>query len=54
MADIPANDGGWSGGWAFETGNRSPGNAKSTELGGDDQPHENRPPYYALAYIMKL
>jgi microcystin-dependent protein len=21
---------------------------------GSDQPHENRPPYYALAYIMKL
>ena len=21
---------------------------------GEGQPHENRPPYYALAYIMKL
>ena len=25
-----------------------------TQSKGGDQPHENRPPYYALAYIMKL
>lgn len=25
-----------------------------TQAAGGDQPHENRPPYYALAYIMKL
>lgn len=30
---------------------RSDGTTGST---GGDQPHENRPPYYALAYIMKL
>jgi len=29
------------------------GTGITTENGGD-QPHENRPPYYALAYIMKL
>jgi hypothetical protein len=28
-------------------------NGKTTETGGN-QPHENRPPYYALAFIMKL
>ena len=32
--------------WRVETGN--------TTSTGSDQPHENRPPYYALAYIMKL
>jgi len=26
----------------------------TTDPEGGDQPHENRPPYYALAYIMKL
>ena len=25
-----------------------------TNLTGGDQPHENRPPYYVLAYIIKL
>jgi microcystin-dependent protein len=25
-----------------------------TDTAGDDQPHENRPPYYALAYIVRL
>ena len=25
-----------------------------TDYEGGDQPHENRPPYYALAYICKL
>jgi len=27
---------------------------KTTDPAGDDQPHENRPPYYALAYIVRL
>ena len=27
---------------------------ESIQNNGNDQPHENRPPYYALAYIMKL
>jgi len=26
----------------------------TTESAGGDQPHENRPPYHALAYIMKV
>ena len=26
----------------------------NTDKVGSDQPHENRPPYYVLAYIMKL
>ena len=34
-----------SGGSSYDTGQ---------EATGDDQPHENRPPYYALAYIMKI
>ena len=40
--------------------NLAPLNASRTELSyaissnGGDQPHENRPPYYALAYIMRL
>ncbi len=29
-------------------------NTESTGSAGGDEPHENRPPYYALAYIMKL
>ena len=37
---------------------RATGSAHSHEFTtdpfGDDQPHENRPPYYALAYIMKI
>ena len=28
--------------------------SQETGLRGGDQPHENRPPYYALAFIMKL
>jgi len=28
--------------------------AGTTSSSGSSQPHENRPPYYALAYIMKL
>lgn len=49
-------------------GNRGPGgsgrepagwldpqpNIHNTEVIGGGQPHENRPPYYALCYIMKL
>jgi microcystin-dependent protein len=33
------------------TGNN---NEKNTEYTGGDQPHENRPPYYALSYIMRV
>ena len=33
------------------TGNK---NTKSTEATGGGQPHENRPPYYALYYIMRV
>ena len=29
-------------------------NQKSTNSAGGDQPHENRPPYYALCYIMRV
>ena len=30
------------------------GNTKYTEYTGGNQPHENRPPYYALCYIMRV
>ena len=30
------------------------GNTKTTESRGGNQPHENRPPYYALCYIMRV
>ena len=30
------------------------GNTKYTEYTGSNQPHENRPPYYALCYIMRV
>ena len=47
-----------SGSNAFQTGIESTDpNLRSTEWLGDtggDEPHENRPPYYALAYIMKI
>ena len=29
-------------------------NTKYTNETGGDQPHENRPPYYALSYIMRV
>ena len=29
-------------------------NTKETNQAGGDQPHENRPPYYALSYIMRV
>ena len=29
-------------------------NQRSTNAAGGDQPHENRPPYYALCYIMRV
>jgi len=43
-------------GYVTESGDRPRVVASSTTTGstGGDEPHENRPPYYALAYIMKL
>jgi microcystin-dependent protein len=35
------------------SGSGSGGTVRSSPIGGN-QPHENRPPYYTLAYIMKL
>ena len=32
----------------------SNGNTKYTDYTGGDQPHENRPPYFALCYIMRV
>jgi|AGSF01.1.fsa_nt_gi Microcystin-dependent protein len=43
------------GGGIFPGGNNdSPTLQDNTNLTGGNQPHENRPPYYALAFIMKL
>ena len=53
-------DGGYFGGDAFGTNNRyrstnnDSGFFLTSDPAGGDQPHENRPPYYALAFIMKL
>lgn len=41
-------------GKAGEIGSKSDGSYFFTENTGGNQPHENRPPYYALYYIMKL
>ena len=30
------------------------GNTKYTDYTGGDRPHENRPPYFALCYIMRV
>jgi microcystin-dependent protein len=62
VAQMPAHSHGmitlWSqpdwgrgdGAWPVWTGDR---NVQTAEAGGD-QPHENRPPYYALCYIMRV
>jgi microcystin-dependent protein len=42
-----------SGSGTFESRFDLAGETPQTENTGGDQPHENRPPYYALAYIMK-
>lgn len=39
-----------NGEWVFEVDNTNTANSLST---GGSQPHENRPPYYALCFIMK-
>lgn len=41
-------------GMAGEIGSKSDGSYFFTEYAGGNQSHENRPPYYALYYIMKL
>jgi hypothetical protein len=43
-----------SGGWCGYCSGPYPSGSTSTGSTGGDQPHENRPPYYALCYIMKL
>jgi len=45
------NEGGWVSGRDAEAGRRE--NVKVSETGGD-QPHDNMPPYYVLAYIIKI
>lgn len=37
-----------------ERGKNSNRGMLTTETAGEDQPHENRPPYYVLAYIIKV
>ena len=41
-------------GRAGEIGSSSDGSWFYTEYSGSDIPHENRPPYYALFYIMRI
>lgn len=51
-----ATDGGAGSGWRWESNNSNrPSTVNGTNIGneGGGQAHENRPPYYALAFIMK-
>ena len=51
-----ATDGGSGSGWRWESNNSTRNSTvNGTNIGntGGDDYHENRPPYYALAYIMK-
>lgn len=52
QADFDETDGG-SGNVSLMNAAGDEGTA-SVDSAGGDEPHENRPPYYALAYIMKL
>jgi len=45
--------GGGSGPWPMVGGSPNIGGSISLFNTGEDQAHENRPPYYALAYIMR-
>ena len=45
--------GGGNGPWPIVGGTVNAGGSISMNNTGGDQPHENRPPYYALAYIMR-
>ena len=49
------SDSQWHDNWSPARGSNLPDgdNGKTNGTGGD-QPHENRPPYYALCYIMKM
>jgi len=49
-----SSGGGGQGPWPFVGGPATTGGSISMNTAGEDQPHENRPPYYALAYIIKL
>lgn len=42
-----------SGGGGYPTGNNDGQYSRNTSSTGSGSAHENRPPYYALAYIMK-
>lgn len=48
-----SSGGGGQGPWPFVGGPATTGGSISMNTAGEDQPHENRPPYYALAYIMR-
>jgi microcystin-dependent protein len=52
-----ATDGGSGTGWRWESNSAyRPATVNGTNIGnaGGDQAHENRPPYYALAFIMRV
>jgi hypothetical protein len=49
--DVPGGVGNWG---PEDHDNRGHEMGRATGHAGGSQPHENRPPYYALAYIMKL
>lgn len=53
-ANVTGSTGGSGANVTGQTGSASPSISGATGTTGDSDPHENRPPFYALAYIMKI